>query len=83
MKAIESKCPKCAGRMERGFVLDRDNVLGLRVDNLPCWIDGEPTRGISGGWQTVGKRTNEVDRVDRCEKCGYLEFYTSSEVRFG
>jgi len=83
MKTNGSPCPKCAGQMDKGFVLDRDNVLGLRADRIPCWVEGEPERGASGGWKTIGKRTHEVRRVERCEECGYLEFYTSNEVLYG
>ncbi len=82
MNATENRRPKCTGQMDRGFVLDRNNVLGLAADRFPRWVEGEPEKGISGGWQTSGKRTNEIIRADRCGHCGFLEFYTSQEVQY-
>ena len=82
MGATKSQCPKCTGQMDGGFVLDHNNLLGLPAHRLPRWVEGEPERGISGGWKIAGKKTNEVSRVDRCGNCGYLEFYTSKELQY-
>ncbi len=82
MEATKNQCPKCTGQMVKGFVLDRDNVFGFAADRLPRWVDGEPERGVSGGWKIVGKKTYEINRADRCEYCGYLEFYTGQECEF-
>jgi predicted nucleic-acid-binding Zn-ribbon protein len=82
MDAPTSQCPKCTGQMDRGFVLDRNNMFGLAADRFPRWVEGEPERGSSGGWKTSGKRTNEISRAERCENCGFLEFYTSKEVQY-
>lgn len=82
MDAAQDQCLKCNGQMDRGFVLDRNNLFGLAADSFPRWVEGEPERGISGSWKTSAKRTHEISRVDRCENCGLLEFYTSKEVQY-
>ncbi len=83
MEATKNQCPKCTGQMVKGFVLDRNHVFGgLAADRLPRWVDGEPERGVSGGWKIVGKKTYEINRADRCEHCGYIEFYTGQECEF-
>ena len=79
MEATKNQCAKCGGQMDTGFVLDRPTLVG---DHFPRWLEGQPERGISGGWTTVGKKTNEINRADRCRNCGYLEFYTSMEVQY-
>ena len=80
MEATKIQCPKCGSQMDTGFVLDRS--LLLIGEHFPRWLEGEPERGISGGWKVVGKKTNEINRADRCRNCGYLEFYTSMEVQY-
>jgi predicted nucleic-acid-binding Zn-ribbon protein len=82
MDPTMNQCPKCAAEMNRGFVLDRQNVLGLPADRFPRWVEGEPERGISGNWTLVGRKTNEIRRADRCGNCGYVEFYASLEVQY-
>jgi hypothetical protein len=67
-------CPKCAGEMARGFLVDRgDSMVPLQSD----WAEGDPR---SSRWVTF---TGAVDRGKerlpvvsyRCGTCGYLESY--------
>ena len=83
MDETKNRCPKCESRMERGFVLDQNNVGGFPVDSSPRWVEGEPEQGGLGGLKIIGKRTYAVSRAERCARCGYVEFYTSSEVEYG
>lgn len=82
MSEQKSQCAKCAGQMETGFVLDRNTVYVAPADNLLLWIEGEPERGILGGFKVAGKKTREL-RADRCMSCGYVEFYASDEILYG
>jgi hypothetical protein len=70
--------------MERGFVLDRNNLLlMLPGHNVPQWVEGEAESGSSGGFKTAGKRTSKIDRADRCSDCGYVEFFSSKDLQYG
>jgi len=78
MDAADSQCPKCEGHMERGFVFDQS----LTSSRLLHWVEGEPERGGSSGLKLIGRKANEITRTDKCDKCGYLEFYASSDVKY-
>jgi len=68
--------------MDTGFVVDHSLSSSLIGDHFPRWEEGEHERGTSGGRKTLGKKTKEINRADRCGSCGYLEFYTSKEVQY-
>ena len=60
-------CPNCGrGRMQEGFLLDRDHN-GQRVVN---WVEGTPVKGFLG----VKVRGRPMWNVAtyRCSECGYL-----------
>ena len=78
MEASKSQCPKCTGLMERGFVMDRS----LTGDRLLRWVEGEPERGGATGVKLIERKTSQITRTDKCDKCGYLEFYSSGEVQY-
>jgi predicted nucleic-acid-binding Zn-ribbon protein len=78
MQAETSQCPKCSGQMQRGFVMDRS----FTSDRVLRWVEGEPAKGGATGLKTVGLKTNQINRTDKCDSCGYLEFYASNEIQF-
>lgn len=67
--AAKTACPKCRGKMERGFVLDY--TYGARVAST--WIEGAPEQGWTGV-RVRGKKSLQIE-ADRCTSCGFLEFY--------
>ena len=84
MDSSDVVCPKCnVGTMDRGFILDHNNVLGLSTNRLPRWVEGEVGTGVSGEIKLTGKRTNRIDRAYRCKKCGYLELFSSLDSEWG
>lgn len=78
MEASKSQCPKCTGLMERGFVMHR-NLTG---DRLLRWVEGEPEIGGPTGLKLIERKTSQITRTDKCDKCGFLEFYGSNEVQY-
>jgi len=78
MEVSKSQCPKCTGLMERGFVME-GSLAGSRVLR---WVEGEPEIGGPTGLKLIEKKTSQITRTDKCDKCGYLEFYSSNEVEY-
>ena len=78
MEASKSQCPKCPGLMERGFVMDRS----LAGTQLLRWVEGEPEIGGPIGLKLIERKTTQITRTDKCDRCGYLEFYGSNEVEY-
>jgi hypothetical protein len=75
MSEEKMTCPKCQGRMLQGFVPDYSHASIF----VGSWQAGKPKKSF---W-TVAKAPR-ADGVPigafRCEKCGFLEFY--SDPRF-
>jgi hypothetical protein len=68
---MEAKCPKCAGEMEVGMLVDhRESGRGEAV-----WMQGEPEYGFFG-LKVRGRNRLRVD-VFRCRQCGFLESYAT------
>ena len=65
-----SKCPKCGGALEEGFI--RDAVTGGSVPS--AWYRGRLERSRWMGVKTIGKVKYQV-RTYRCNQCGFLESY--------
>jgi predicted nucleic-acid-binding Zn-ribbon protein len=65
-------CPKCSGRMEEGFVLDRTSRANLQS----TWVGGLPAKSFWTGLKLKGLATIPVTTF-RCSGCGYLESYAS------
>ena len=67
--AAGKTCPKCEGRMEEGFTVDRSygeaHVLG--------WHNGAPDKRWWG--LKVDKKSLLAIESCRCNRCGYLEHY--------
>lgn len=66
------KCPKCAGNMESGFMIDR---AGPAANRQAQWLDGPPTPNFwRHGVKMHGREPVPVTTF-RCEGCGYLESF--------
>jgi Domain of unknown function (DUF6487) len=67
-------CPKCKGEMVQGFVPDYSHAI-----IVGSWHQGKPKKSF---W--TGTKAPRADGVPigafRCEKCGFLEFY--SDLKF-
>ncbi len=74
MERTPRQCPKCAGRMEQGFVLDSD--YGSR--HVGQWVAGAPRKSF---WR--GTKFPEGTQIPvgtfRCSGCGFLESYARTE----
>jgi predicted nucleic-acid-binding Zn-ribbon protein len=70
--AEPSSCPKCAGTMERGFIVDR----GYGSFAVAEWVEGEPVKSFISGLSLRGKKKLKV-LTRRCRRCGFLESYAA------
>lgn len=73
MSGFDGDCPKCRGRMEDGFVIDRGDTTYTRVAQ---WVEGEPEGTFWLGVNLKGRRILNV-RTHRCTRCGFLESYAN------
>ncbi len=64
-------CPKCAGAMAQGYLVDRDSSGGHQVGN---WIEGAPDKRKWLGL-IIGKAAKLEVQTWRCGRCGFLESY--------
>ncbi|MDO8729942.1 MAG: PF20097 family protein [Candidatus Omnitrophota bacterium] len=70
-----SKCPKCGGQMEEGFILDQ----GHSTRHAARWIADKPETGfLWTGVKISGKAQHTIQTL-RCIKCGFIESYASEE----
>ncbi|MBX7513469.1 hypothetical protein K3179_02795 [Qipengyuania sp. GH38] len=67
--AAGKTCPKCEGRMEEGFTVDR----GYGEAHVPGWHKGAPDKRWWG--LKVDKKSLLAIESWRCNRCGYLEHY--------
>lgn len=78
--AVPSKCAKCGGAMEAGFVADRGD---MDISQEAIWASGTPNRSF---WRASvvqkGARSFSV-ATWRCERCGFLESYATEEFKRG
>ena len=63
----DTNCPKCNGRMENGFIVDRGSSRMF----VNTWVQGTPQAGGSG----VNSEPGSVVVTMRCKACGFLESY--------
>ena len=70
--AAPPSCAKCAGTMERGFVVDQGHGLVTVGD----WIAGPPEKSFWFGLTLRGKPRLKV-ATWRCRRCGFLESYAA------
>ena len=71
MPAETTRCPKCQGEMEPGFLLDKAHY---DVPQAAEWLEGAPEKSFWSGLKTKGKDRFPV-RTNRCRECGFLESY--------
>lgn len=64
------QCPKCAGSMGEGFVVDVTHG-GAAVSG---WVEGAPEKSVWTGLKLSGKSRSEI-ATWRCNRCGFLEQY--------
>jgi hypothetical protein len=74
METPASECPKCAGQMEQGFVLDYS--YGARL--VSHWAAGAPSKSF---WFATKLPEEELIPIGtyRCSTCGYLEAFARPE----
>lgn len=72
MMNSESRCPKCKGEMQEGFIVDRAD--SPRSGLVSSWVAGEPKKSSLEGVDVDGKTLYPVQSF-RCRGCGYLESY--------
>lgn len=76
---VPTRCPRCAGAMIAGFLLDQ----GDSAQRQARWVAGERTTGWKASWLGVETPKDPVYyRVVsfRCARCGYLESYARERV---
>jgi hypothetical protein len=67
----ELKCPKCEGGMVQGFLPD-NTYGGILVER---WHAGQPKKSFWTGTKTPSTEGIPIGAF-RCQKCGFLEFYS-------
>ena len=65
----EMKCPKCGSPMTTGFVM-----TSADQPKLSEWVEGAPEKHWLTGLKLKNRRRFPLT-ADRCERCGFLEFY--------
>ena len=69
----QMKCPKCKGEMAQGFVPDYSYGAVL----VGRWHAGQPKKSF---WTRTKARLDEGIPIGafRCQRCGFLEFYSDA-----
>ena len=67
-----SPCPKCQGRMERGYVPDAAHQGN---PHIPNWNRGEPSKHWWHGLKSSEPGVTLPLAAFRCTGCGFVEFY--------
>ena len=67
-------CPKCAGAMADGFIVDHS----YGTASVASWVEGEPKKSFWVGLKLGGKSQVEITTW-RCSRCGFLESYAAQE----
>jgi ribosomal protein S27AE len=68
------QCPKCAGLMTEGFVLDKAHgSVGVSR-----WVEGTAQASVWTGVKLTGRPQMAISTW-RCGRCGFLESYASGE----
>jgi hypothetical protein len=63
-------CSKCGGKMEDGFILDKDHS-GASISN---WVAGKPEYSLFGQVKAPNAKQNEIHTF-ACLDCGYFDSY--------
>jgi hypothetical protein len=69
------ECPRCRGRMEPGYVMDRGDQNSRHAAQ---WVEGPPERSFWTGLKLKDRAVLPVTTY-RCAECGYLESYATVE----
>ena len=75
MTQSPSRCPKCEGEMEQGFI--RDVTHGGRL--VSHWTAGIPEKSFWTGTKAVAEGQIVPIGTFRCVSCGFLESYARQE----
>jgi hypothetical protein len=75
MSAKPHQCPKCSGRMELGFVLDKTQ-RGVQL--VSQWAAGPPEKSFWFGTKLPDEKLIPIGTF-RCMSCGFLESYARPE----
>jgi hypothetical protein len=70
MNETPQDCPKCQGKMLRGYIPD----FSYGASFVSSWHEGEPQKSFWRGTTASHKKGLPI-RAFRCAGCGYLEFY--------
>jgi hypothetical protein len=65
-------CLKCQGKMQAGYVLDKNYVAVF----VSAWREGTPEKGLLGGIKE-NKMPHPITTF-RCTECGFLESYADA-----
>lgn len=76
MAEVKDQCAKCSGEMKIGFVYDKAH---LNSATYLVWGDGEPKVSSWTGVKPSGEQRINIDKVTRCNNCGFLEFYATGD----
>jgi hypothetical protein len=71
MEKTTSKCLKCGGEMNEGFVF---NQAGMQTGVRNVWHPGEPQFKFFAGLKVEKNKLRPITTY-RCDQCGYLECY--------
>ncbi len=64
------QCPKCAGSMAEGFVVD----TSYGTMTVSGWVEGAPEKSMWTGLKLSGRARSDIVTW-RCNRCGFLEQY--------
>lgn len=70
------ECPRCARRMELGFLLE---IGDSDARSVTKWVEGVPKKKFLIGLHIKDRRVLPLTTY-RCEKCGYLESYALAPI---
>lgn len=74
MNAENLTCPKCNGKMVRGFIPD----LSFPQTAVTHWVEGAPGKSLISGTKVPADKSTPTATF-RCAGCGYLESYAGPE----
>ena len=75
-------CGECGGNLERGFVAQTLDLTRLHAYDASLWVEGQPEKGFIGWLKTKGRKMYYVTAY-RCERCGFMKFYTELDHSSG
>lgn len=73
MIADPIRCPKCDGKMVRGFLFEAAG------NELASWVEGPPESSVWGSAKAPKDKRVPVGTF-RCSGCGFLESYARQDL---